>query len=393
MAGESKFDATASIVGYLYQCRYALYAAIVATRENPGAEISIEKFDDVAFELSGLPIELIQTKHHVGKQGSLSDASTDLWKTLRIWSDRAKDDASALSSNKFFLITTANAPSNSAASLLKTSDRDEEAALALLEGVAAKSHSVTNAAAYKAFMDLSPEARLSLLRAVTVLDNSSSVNNVYDDIEAELFHAVANEHLPLFVERLEGWWIGLVIQSLSLPANSSIPITAVDAKIDELRESFQRDALPIDYADATPSEEIVAQLDKRPFVSQLRQIQVGNRRIEWAIRDYYRAFEQRSRWAREELLVGNELDFYERSLIEAWEPRFEAECEQLDAGCSETQKIRAGQKVFAWVEQHAEFPLRSIRERFLTHGSFHILANRFAVGWHPDYQNLRAGDV
>lgn len=86
------------------------------------------------------------------------------------------------------------------------------------------------------------------------------------------------------------------------------------------------------------------------------------------------------------------LDSYERSLLEAWEPRFEAECEQLDAGCTEAQKIKVGQTIFAWAEQQAEFPLRSIRERFLTHGSFHILANRYALGWHPDYRNMRTCD-
>lgn len=263
--GENKFDATASMVGYFYQCRYALLAAIVAVRENPGSEISIEKFDDVAFEQSGLPIELIQTKHHIGKQGNLSDASVDLWKTLRVWSERAKDEISVLSSTRFFLITTASAPKDSAASLLQTNNRDEKAARTILEGVATASKSATNAAAYKSFTALSPDAQLSLLRAVTVLDNSSSINDVLGDIEAELFHAVTSEHLPLLVERLEGWWVGLVIQSLSTVSNNSIPVTAVDAKIDELRESFQRDALSIDFADVTPSEAIVAQLEQAPL--------------------------------------------------------------------------------------------------------------------------------
>ena len=72
--GENKFDATASMVGYFYQCRYALFAAIVAVREKPSAEISIEKLDDVAFEQSGLPIELIQTKHHIHEEGTTADA-------------------------------------------------------------------------------------------------------------------------------------------------------------------------------------------------------------------------------------------------------------------------------------------------------------------------------
>ena len=43
--------------------------------------------------------------------------------------------------------------------------------------------------------------------------------------------------------------------------------------------------------------------------------------------------------------------------------------------------------MFKWVEQDASFPLRSVRERFLTHGSYHILSKQFAVGWHPDFKS------
>ena len=46
--------------------------------------------------------------------------------------------------------------------------------------------------------------------------------------------------------------------------------------------------------------------------------------MEFAIRDYYRAFEQRSRWAREDFLVDGELENYERELVEAWQPRHAA---------------------------------------------------------------------
>ena len=79
-------EASASATGYLFQCRYSLLAGLQAIPDSPQLEISVEKFDDVAFEANGEPTQLIQTKHHIGTTGSLSDASTDLWKTLLIWS-------------------------------------------------------------------------------------------------------------------------------------------------------------------------------------------------------------------------------------------------------------------------------------------------------------------
>lgn len=175
-----------------------------------------------------------------------------------------------------------------------------------------------------------------------------------------------------------------MIRALSADSPSAIPVLAIEQRVDELREEFKRDALPVDFQTTVPSQNVIAELDKRPFVKQLRKIEIGPRRIEYAIRDYYRASEQRSRWAREDLLIDGELGHYERELTEAWEPRHATIVEQADS-CSPEQKVALGQTVFKWAEQDANFPLRTVRERFLTHGSYHILANRHDVGWHPDF--------
>ena len=78
----NQHEASASAVGYLFQNRLALLLSLRAIADFPNRQLSIEKLDDIAFEDSGSPVELIQTKHHLSKQGSLSDASEDLWKTL-----------------------------------------------------------------------------------------------------------------------------------------------------------------------------------------------------------------------------------------------------------------------------------------------------------------------
>ena len=76
-----------------------------------------------------------------------------------------------------------------------------------------------------------------------------------------------------------------------------------------------------------------------------------------------------------------------RQLVEAWEPRHAALVDELGPGCPPTEKVAAGQLLYKWVENEAQFTLRSVRDRFLTHGSYHILSNRYAVGWHPEYQS------
>ena len=57
----SNHQATEQMLGYLYQIRYAL--ALLLKNDNPDYQISIEKFDDVAFDKDGQPVQLIQLKH------------------------------------------------------------------------------------------------------------------------------------------------------------------------------------------------------------------------------------------------------------------------------------------------------------------------------------------
>jgi hypothetical protein len=160
-----------SAMGYLFQCRYALLLAIQAIPDTPQLEIAIEKFDDVSFQADGEPTHLIQTKHHIGRTGNLTDASVDLWKTLLVWSKRVAD-VEAPFRTKFMLLTTGLAPDGSAASFLRMRNRDETEADRLLMQAASTSRNQDNAAAYKAYKALPETVRLALLRAVFVLDGS-----------------------------------------------------------------------------------------------------------------------------------------------------------------------------------------------------------------------------
>jgi hypothetical protein len=385
-SGTKSHEAGASATGYLYQCRIALLMGLRAIPFNANQDISIERFDDVAFDRVGTPSELIQTKHHIQKRGSLSDASSDFWKTLLIWLKALKADGGLAFRCKLFLMTTGSAPTGSAASYMRAiqNERNEVEADKLLATTAATSKNADHTEAYELYTGLSKEVRLSLLHSITILDDAPNITDVVEEIRTILYHAAPKDQIVNLVERLEGWWFARVIDGLV--NKKSIPLLALDQRIDELREEFKRSALPVDVKGSLPSPEVIADLDKRSFVRQLRRIKIGTPRIELAIRDYYRAYEQRSRWLRQELLVDGELERYEEDLKEAWEPRFLTLLDTLPKPCADDLKVAGGQKIFQWAEQDADFPLRTVRERFLTHGSFQMLANRNVVGWHPDFK-------
>ena len=64
----SNHQASEQMLGYLYQVRYAL--ALLLGNDNSDCQISIEKFDDVAFGEDDMPTQLIQLKHFIYLPGS-----------------------------------------------------------------------------------------------------------------------------------------------------------------------------------------------------------------------------------------------------------------------------------------------------------------------------------
>ena len=138
----SNHQATEQMLGYLYQIRYAL--ALLLKNDNPDYQISIEKFDDVAFDKDGQPVQLIQLKHHIKQKGNLTDSSADLWRTLKVWIDSLAQKPELLDSTEFLIITTAIAPKDSAAGYLRQNDRDPNIAYTKLKDVCKQSQNTAH---------------------------------------------------------------------------------------------------------------------------------------------------------------------------------------------------------------------------------------------------------
>jgi len=110
--GKNKFDATPSLLGFLYQTRYALLLAL--RRNDPDVVVSIEALDDISFakdDGAGLltPFDVLQLKHHLSRQGGLGNRSTDIWKTLRVWADSIISKRLDPARTLLFLVTTSTA--------------------------------------------------------------------------------------------------------------------------------------------------------------------------------------------------------------------------------------------------------------------------------------------
>ena len=378
------FSARPQSLGYLHQVRFPLL--LILEREE--STISIESLDDLVFEESGNSLELLQLKHHM-TQATLTDSSPDLWKTLRVWCTHAINGNVTFPGTILSLITTGLAPDDSAASYLRTGpSRNPQQAYQRLVEVAGNLTNVQLSPSVKAFNDLPEVTRESLVHAIYVLDNSPNIEQSRELLNKALRSAVRREHRENLIERLEGWWFDKVVAHLRGLVPSITGFEVYD-KIREIAEQFNPDALPIDYYQAVPAEGVDPEGDRRQFVEQLRYIAANNKRIEKAILDYYRAFEQRSRWVREDLLIGDELFLYEDKLVDEWERiRLALEDENDIHSASEEELKRIGREIFRWVEQVADIRIRpNVNESYVKRGSYHILADSPIprVWWHPKF--------
>jgi hypothetical protein len=391
MTDKNIFDATSSALGYIYQVRYALFLALkkVADANDPDdCFISIEKLDDIAFEENGDPVELLQSKYH-GSPGNLTDRSTDLWKTVRVWSEMIANQDVALEEVTFTLLTTEGAMPDSIASHLGIDEgtRNIQAALVAMRSISQESENATNKKAYVAFNALESWQQEGLLNAIYVIGNSPHIVEVEEKIKRQIRLSASAHHVDAFTSRLEGLWFKRVIEVMSFDDQGAISIGELVNIIDDLRSQFLPGNLPSDFDDIDP-EEIDIKNDGRTFVEQLRLIDASNRVIRNAIINYYRAFEQRSRWSRENLVKPGELQKYLNRLKDEWENQSSL-VEMAHDFSQEQQKVVSGQKLYTVCQGDSALPIRpEFKSAYVARGSYHTLSDNKVIGWHTNYIDL-----
>lgn len=391
MTMHSKYSAAASLAGYVFQCRLGLLIGLQMAKKKPNGHISIEKFDDITFHDEDLSLCLLQSKHTVTAK-SLSDSGEDVWNTLGIWIDHLEQGIIPFSSTRFVLITTSSAPAGSAMAFLRagSSLEDRRQCMHKLREIAANSKSQRTSTARARFLTLTDEQMQTLLSQIDVLDKHPNLVDVMGDIEGELILA-APGHTTRAAEYLEGWWLGVVANTLVDAASDPIPVQHIIRKASEIGRSFGEDSLPLDDPDKLGAKGYSRDDEAELFVQQMRVVGLSDSVVRRGVQDYYRAFAQRSKWARERLLLDTELSRYDEKLEDRWERKRDEEL-ALAAVSSESDKRSLGCRLCLWAAQQS-FPLRNVVEAWITAGSYQGLADRLKVGWHPDFRSIFKGDA
>ena len=375
-------NAAGQMLGYLYQVRYALN--LLLESNDPGYQISLEKFDDIAFDRDGTPVQLIQVKHHT-TPASLTDASTDLWRTLNVWIDAITNDFSLLDHTDFVIITTSVAPDNSAAKMIQQQKYKD--AYDRLKDVTNDSSNQTNLRYYIRFKSVGESILFQLVKRIRIISSASDITDIEQNIQRQIRYSCKPEHVQPAIERIEGWWFQECIKALS----SVNPIISTNrqlhAKVYEISRQYDDDNLPIEFWDLDEVEEAELDPKDRIFLEQLRLLQYQSRTLRLALQDYYKASMQRSSWLRQGLVYANELVTYEHRLQDAWEHAFSDMEENLkDYGNpTEIEKRKAGKALYSKMMGQDIRIREGVYAAYVMLGTYHHLANSLTIGWHVDF--------
>lgn len=368
-------------MGFLYQFDVALLLLL----EKPNSEVSVESLDDVVFEENNNTSEIMQLKHHINSKGSLIDSSQDLWKTLNIWIDGLDVlDESTIRT----LMTTEKASDNTIAYFLgvNESKRDQQKALEILNQISENNKNKKNIPIYQKFKTLSNEQKKKLVESIFIITSAPNINEVKQKLVEKFRINARPENLHTFVDRIKGQWINMVSSRLASNSKSTISYNEINSHIQNIRDQFTQDNLPIDFLDRSPNKTQIKSYQQMTFVKQLELLSVTNKITEYAIIDYWKAYQQRDRWIKDELLYDSDLIKYENRIVDAWKKEFAKKEHELGTAPTENAKQKKGWELYNWADNKSDICIRDrCTEPYVIQGSFHMLANELKVGWHVDF--------
>jgi len=394
-------SAEGSALGFWYQAYFALLTLVKLATDD--AAIGIEQLDDVELNAGGQTL-LYQLKHSISSSPPpITIASRSLWRTVKVWVDALP--RLSLAETTLHLIAVGPIPTDSPLWMLTDLEADRAELVTAMTVEAERVIEAREAAAKakkalpfpdrvdgcRAFLALSELERLNLLRRIIIRPDSPTVAEIEPKI-AEQFQFVLPEYRPAVAKRLIEWWDRQIVYSLCgerdrviTRAELQSQIMAVVADIDQgkLVAEFETVSHPTDY---------------QPDGMLARQIELVKGKpydLERAIREEWKAREQRARWLADNPAMAAKITDYDAVLRDYWSDRH-AELVDACAALEENGKCESGLKLLRWTHHEAPTIVRPIAEGwaapYYVRGSYQVLAINLKVGWHPEFQTLLGGE-
>ncbi|CAE6905977.1 hypothetical protein R69608_03210 [Paraburkholderia nemoris] len=391
-------SAEAAALGFYYQAFYALYALL--KQPNDDATVCLERLDDVEVNVNGQSL-LHQLKHSMSMAPApVTISSRALWKTIKAWIDVLP--RVVINETIFQLVAVAPIGSDG---VLKTLFDDAADRQPLHDALVQEAERVTDeiekakqaktsplphadrAAGCKAFLEMDKATRLAFVKRVKISTGNSNIVNLRTDIVKQLTSFLP-QNREAIAERLLRWWDLQVIYTLTGARHRFIGRVEVLAEISEINATIERDELAADFELRRPPPE--HQPDSM-LERQIDLVQGTKTDYEAAVREQWRAYNQRHLWSSTRLDMAARLVTYDSILEEAWSDkhgRMAEDCETRD----ENEKCLAGRDLLRWTHEDAHKEVRPLAKNwsapYYVRGAYQTLAISLRVGWHPEFEKM-----
>ncbi|NUJ81678.1 hypothetical protein HUN39_16925 [Methylocystis sp. FS] len=393
--------AAGSALGFWYQAFYALRALVILNTDD--AAVGIEQLDDVVLKADGQTL-LFQLKHSISANPpAITLKSRSLWQTMKVWIDALP--GLTLAETSLHLVAVGEIPEGSPLLALTDTEADRADLVTAMTEEAERVLETRDAAAKakktlphgdrvdgcQAFLALSKLERLNLLRRAVIRPDSPTVAEIEKEI-ASYFYLVLPEHRPAVAKRLVEWWDRQVVYSLCGERERVIARAELQSQIMTIVADLEQEKLVPEFEQVGPPD------DYQPDGMLARQIELVKGKsfdLKRAIREEWKAREQRGRWAAGNPAMKAKITAYDHVLREHWSDRHD-EMADACAALEDDKKCASGLELLRWTHNEAPITIRPIAEgwgaAYYVRGSYQVLAINLQVGWHPDFKARLGGD-
>lgn len=309
MTDKLKHDATASIIGTIYQFYVALESCFQLTE---GEKLYIEKYGDITISDS----KQIEVKNY---SDDLTDLHENLWKTLENW---LQGDFDPKGYKDLILLTTQNYSRESTLKDWNSKNKSEK--LQLLKDIASnyekrgKKDQKREAQVNNVLSEDNQEKLISILEKFQILDSSPIGVDLYSKIKDTRASHILTGNRNDYINSL----LGFIIAPESVVSNNwEISYEAFSQRIQSLTEQYCTQTKIFPQIQKTISSEEIKEKKTHLFVKKIEDInysEVKNDAISEYIKTNYLILNDLSKYS----IPKSIYDSYEQDLLAVYNPKY-----------------------------------------------------------------------